>query len=191
MSEPNTPRKGGFPCKVQQPLIHVPIVALVPISNDECNRWLVQWAHKLGPCNRPFRSESWSLELDGDPIAVAMSASIIHGPAAGYQTRECLELARLCAANHWANRVMLRLWREVCAPRWGGGWEVKAVVSYSHNELHKGSLYRADGWRKVKENAGSLGTGGNWNRRNRGYENPALIGYKTLWVYEYSKESAK
>lgn len=171
--------------RIQAPLMCVPVVALVPISNDECNRWLIEWGHQLGPCSRPFRSESWALEMDGAPISVAMTCSIIHGPAAGYETKECVELARLASANPWANRVMLRLWREVCAPAWGGGWEVKAVVSYSHNALHKGSLYRADGWTKVKENAGSTGKGGNWSRRNRGYENEALIGYKTLWVWEY------
>lgn len=178
-------QKVGSISRLQEPLISVPVVGLFPISNDECNRWLTEWGHKLGPCNRPFRSESWALELDGIPVAVAMTCSIVHGPAAGFQTNECVELARLAASNPWANRVMLRLWREVCARKWQGGWAPKAVVSYSHNGLHKGSLYRTDGWTKVKDNAGSTGNGGNWGRRSKGYANPVVHGLKTLWVYKY------
>src|SRR5580698_7514417 len=107
-----------------------PLVSLSAIPNDEANALLVRWNHKLGPCRRPFRTESFALILEEQPIAVAMSCSIVHGPVAGYTTQEVVELARLCAENSWANRVMLRLWREVCAPRYKC-WKPKAVVSYS------------------------------------------------------------
>lgn len=165
-----------------------PLVALSSISNDHANELLVKWEHKLGPCNRPFRTESFGLFINDEPVAVAMSCSIVHGPVAGYETKQVVELARLCASNAWCNRVMLRLWREVCAPRYKC-WTPEAVVSYSHNGLHKGSLYRNDGWEKVKEDCGTDGKGGNWGRRGDGYKNTALHGKKTLWVFRYPKVS--
>lgn len=168
-------------------LIDMPIAGVYPINNTDANELLVKWGHKLGPCVRPFRTESFALEVCGEPVAVAMSCSIVHGPVAGYQTQEVVELARLCAnGRHW-NRVMIRLWREVCAPIYEC-WKPKAVVSYSHNALHGGEIYRTDGWRKVTGKAGSTGSGGNWGRRGKGYANEAIHGLKTLWIFEYQTE---
>jgi hypothetical protein len=166
-------------------LLECSIAGVVPISKDQANELLVKWDHKLGPCNRPFRTESFALEIHGEPVAVAMSCSIVHGPVAGYKTQQVVELARLCSANRTMNRVMLRIWREVLAPAYEC-WKPLAVVSYSHNALHAGSLYRADGWRKVKDDCGTDGKGGNWGRRGDGYKNTALHGKKSLWVYEYT-----
>lgn len=165
-------------------LLELPVVGVSPIANHEANRLLVAWGHKLGPCNRPFRTQSWALEVDGEPVAVAMTCSIVNGPVAGYGRGEVVELARLASSNNWANRVMLRLWREVLAHRWGL-WPVKAAVSYSHNALHGGNSYRTDGWRKVSDKCGTTGKGGNWGRRGSGYQNQALHGFKSLWVWEY------
>lgn len=165
-------------------LLEFPIAGLVPITNESANDLLVKWEHRLGPCNRPFRTESFALEVDGIPVAVAMTCSIVHGPVAGYQLHQVVELARLASSTRWANRVMLRLWREVCAPRYKC-WKPLAAVSYSHNALHGGNTYRLDGWTKVKDDCGTDGSGGNWGRRRAGYANKALHGKKTLWVWEY------
>ncbi len=174
---------------IEPRLMDVYMVGVMPISNKECNRLLVKWEHKLGPCVRPFRSESFALFVAGEPVACAMTCSIVHGPVAGYTTQECVELARLAASNKWANRVMIRLWREVCAPRYDC-WVPHAAVSYSHNALHGGNIYRTDGWEKVTDKAGSTGKGGNWNRRGKGYANETIHGLKTLWVWRYAKEPA-
>lgn len=165
-------------------LFELPLAACYPVDNGIANELLVKWEHKLGPVNRPFRTESFVLEVAGEPVAVAMTGSIVHGPVAGYTTQECVELIRLASANSWANRVMIRLWREVCAPSWKC-WPVKSAVSYSHNALHGGSTYRTDGWEKISEKCGTNGKGGNWGRRGEGYQNKALHGYKTLWVWRY------
>jgi hypothetical protein len=154
------------------------------ISNAEANELLARWGHRLGPCNRPFRTESFVLRHNDVPVSVAMSCSIVHGPVDGLQVNEVVELARLASNNPWANRVMLRLWREICAPAYRP-WVPKAAVSYSHNALHKGSLYRADGWVKVRGDCGTTGKGGNWGRRGEGYENTALHGLKSLWIWRY------
>ncbi len=170
-------------------LLECPILGLNRISNELANECLVKWDHKLGPCNRPFLTESFAIEKEGEPIAVAMSCSIVHGPVAGYSVKEVVELARLCSSTPYLNRVMLRLWREYCAPNYGA-WRPKAVVSYSHNGLHSGDIYRFDGWGKVTDKAGSTGKGGNWGRRGKGYANQVIHGRKTLWIYEYVGEKA-
>lgn len=103
------------------------------------------------------------------------------GPVAGFRRTEVVELARLGAKVRWANRVLLRLWREVCAPSWPC-WPVRAAVSYSVNALHSGNLYRFDGWEKVREDCGSGGGGTYSTRRLPG---TSLHGRKTLWVYRY------
>lgn len=165
----------------QQRLLDVPAVGLYPMPVADANALLLAWGHKLGPCERPFHSEAFALELHGEPISVAISASIVNGPVAGYERTEVVELARQAAAAAWANRVMIRLWREVCAPAWPC-WPVRAAVSYSHNGMHRGDLYRFDGWEKVREDSRS-GGGGSWGRKRKSTD--AVYGSKTLWVYRY------
>jgi antitoxin VapB len=168
-------------------LLDVPMVGLYPCPIEEANRLLVEWGHRLGPVNRPFRQEGYVLELDGYPIAVATSGSIISPSVAGYQREEVVELTRLAAAKPWASRVMIRLWREVCGPRWKS-WPVKAAISYSHNLMHRGNLYRFDGWEKVTTNAGS-GGGGRWSRKRTRDE--AVYGPKTLWIWRYERDDGE
>ena len=167
-------------------LFDVPMCGLYPMPIEDANDLLIEWNHKLGPCHRPFRQEAFGLEVAGRVVAVAISASIVNGPVAGYERMEVVELARLAAANAWANRVMLRLWREVCAPKWKC-WPVKAAISYHKNALHSGNLYRFDGWEKVKDNAGS-GGGGSWSRVR--YASEVVHGSKTLWVWRYEQPQA-
>lgn len=167
---------------MQARLLDVPMSGVYPISVDEANVLLVKWGHKLGPVNRPFRQEAYALELLGRVVSIATSGSIVNGPVAGYQRDEVVELTRLAACEPWANRVMLRLWREVCAPAWKS-WPVLAAVSYSHNAMHRGDLYRFDGWEKVKDNCGSSG-GGSWSRKR--YATEAVMGKKSLWVWRYA-----
>jgi hypothetical protein len=162
-------------------LLDVPISGVYPCPVAEANTLLERFGHALGPARRPFRQEAFVLEVDGGPVAVAVSASIVNGPVAGYDRQEVVELARLAAAVPWANRVMLRLWREVCAPRWAS-WPVRAAVAYSQNARHPGNLYRFDGWEKVRDDAGSSG-GGSWSRKR--YATDAAHGRKTLWVWRY------
>lgn len=173
----------------QPMLFDLPVAGVYPIPLRDANDLLVAWQHKLGPLNRPFRNEAWSLMVDGDPVAVATSSSIVHGPVAGFSTQQVVELSRLCAlpGNRWANRIMLRMWREVCAPRWEC-WPVQAAVSYSHNAMHAGDIYRTDGWTKVRDDAGSSG-GGAWSRKR--YAGDAVLGKKSLWIWRYDQESAR
>lgn len=165
----------------QRRLFEVPAVGLYDLDLDDANRLLVEWGHKLGPCERPFRSEAFALELHGEPISVAISASTVSETAAGFDRVQLVELARLAARVRWANRVMIRLWREVCAPKWPC-WPVRAAVSYSHNAMHSGNLFRFDGWEKVREDCGSSG-GGTWSKPRA--EGDAVRGSKTLWLWRF------
>lgn len=57
------------------------------------------------------------------------------------------ELSRLAASREGLCRVVLRLWREFVFPSLGYEW----AVSYSDNAIHRGELYRCDGWQKVAQ----------------------------------------
>jgi hypothetical protein len=162
-------------------LFDAPLAGIFPLDIGAANRFLLRIGHKLGACNRPFRQEAYGLELQGSLVAVAISASIVNGPVGGFERQEVVELARLGASEPWANRIMLRLWREVCAPKWDC-WPVKAAVSYSHNATHRGDIYRFDGWERVRDDCGSSG-GGSWSRPR--YASDAVHGRKTLWLWRY------
>ena len=162
----------------------VAALAIVPLA--EANRLLADWHHDLGPITRPFGSQAWALYIGGEPVSVAVSVSTVGDMTAGYRRTQLVELGRLCSRESWANRVMLRLWREVAAPRWPH-WTPLAAVSYSLNSRHDGQLDRFDGWTKITTGAGSRG-GRAWSRGQ--YAAPAAHGPKTLWLWRYPSREA-
>lgn len=175
---------GNHPNIFQRPLFDLSLVGLHRCSLQDANNCLSDWKHKLGPCRRPFLNEAFMLVWREQPIATAISSSVISSTVAGYTRQEVVELSRLCThpAYAWASRIMVRLWREVCAPLWPC-WNILAAVSYSQNVHHSGNLYRFDGWEKVSDDAGSSG-GGTWSTKRQDHH-PAN-GKKTLWVWTYA-----
>lgn len=165
----------------QTRLFEEPAVGLYSLPVPDANDLLIEWGHQLGRCERPFHSEAFALEVHGRTVAVAISASVVGSPVAGYFRDEVVELARQAACEPWANRVLLRLWREICAPAWPC-WPVRAAVSYSMNAMHRGDLYRFDGWEKIREDCGSSG-GGTYSRKRA--KGDKRLGSKTLWLYRY------
>jgi hypothetical protein len=160
------------------------------IAVGVANGLLVEWGHNLGGVSRPSPMQAYALELNGEPISVAVSAFTVSNNVAGYDRTEVVECARLCTApgNAWATRVMLRLWREVCAPCWPYG-PVLAAVSYSQNAHHSGNLYRFDGWTRVTEKAGTTKDGTQkWNRGEQNTKRP--MGSKSLWIWRYERHQA-
>ena len=162
------------------------VAGLAVVRLAEANRLLAAWGHQLGPVHRPFGSQAWVLHVGAQPVAAAVSVSTVSDMTAGYPRTQLVELGRLCSREPWANRVMLRLWREVAAPRWPY-WEPAAAVSYSLNARHDGQLYRFDGWTKITTGAGSRG-GRAWSRGQ--YAAPAAHGPKTLWLWRYPSREA-
>ena len=169
----------------QPRLLEVPILGLMPYDVGKANEILVAWGHRLGEIHRPFGMQAFVLEHQTEPISVAVSASIVSATVTEYRRGEVVECARLCSAPDatWATRVMLRLWREACAPLWPY-WPVKAAISYSQNAWHDGGIYRHDGWERIKEDCGSSG-GGAWSRKR--YATDAVYGKKTLWIWRYNR----
>lgn len=168
-----------------QPALIPSAAGLTSIPLALANNLLTAWGHYLGACQRPFGAEAWALEVAGEPVCVAVSASTVSSTAAGYGRQQLVELARLCSAPdaRWATRPMLRLWREVAAPSWPY-WPAAAAVAYSHNGRHDGRIYRFDGWTRVCTTAGSHG-GGTWSRR-RDTQHTAR-GSKTLWLWRFGQ----
>jgi hypothetical protein len=163
----------------------------VGVHLDVANSLLVEWGHYLGPMERPFGWQAFVLDVAGDPVSVAVSASTVSSTVAGLDRGEVVELARLCSAPsaRWATRPTLRLWREVGAACWLNkypDWRLSAAVAYSQNARHGGDIYRFDGWERVTDRAGApSGPGATWSRQ-RGAEHPAA-GRKSLWLWRYGE----
>jgi hypothetical protein len=162
---------------------------LYPLDIGEANELLTKWGHRLGPCLRPFHQESYAFFVNSEPISVAISASAVSATVAGYGRQQVVELARLCTAPEWSSltRVMLRLWRELCGPRWAP-WRPVAAISYHQNAHYKGNIYRFDGWECLRTDAGSDSLGGRMGAAwKRSTDDPAR-GSKTLWRWRYDRE---
>lgn len=128
-----------------------PIVSFDGISLPEANALLVQWEHKMGPCNRPsFKADiAHALYHGSEPVAVTITSQLISetmGAKLPYMTRQnTIELSRLCACRPGLCRVALRLWREFIFAEMPYCW----AVSYQDADLHNGLTYRFDGWQHV------------------------------------------
>jgi hypothetical protein len=158
------------------------------IGRAEANRLLEDWAHPLGPCKRPFGQQAYAFDIDGAPVAVAVSASIVSKQITDKEGRvylrgEVVELARI--ARHPDHRgilrPMLRLWRDYLAPSWPYR-SVAAAISYAMPGT-LGDIYRFDGWERIRKCEVSRG-GGTWTK------NPQVSGIgdgvKTLWLWRYT-----
>jgi len=165
-----------------------PIVSLELVDRATANDLLSRWEHYLGPCRRPFGSQSWALMSDGEPVSIAVSASTVSATAAGLPRRSVVELARLCSdpAQRWATRPMLRLWREVAARRWPY-WSIEAAIAYSADQRHPGNIYRFDGWTRFATGRPSRG-GGTWTQSRTSDVPPPSYGRKTGWIWRYSRD---
>lgn len=154
-----------------------PLVHLEAMTRQDANRLLVRWEHRMGPYNRP----NYALEAhhalfhNGEPVAVAMSGETVREVVAQTRIRreEAVELVRLCAARPGLNRAMLRLWREFVLPSLLDVHGRRVAVSYSDESLHRGDVYRFDGWADL----GKAGPGGNDARTGRAHR--AL----RVWAY--------
>lgn len=159
------------------------------IETRQANELVQEWSHPLGPCKRPFTTRAWGLAIDGQAVAVAVSATTVGATSAGYRRTQVVELARI--ARHPDHRgilrVMLRLWRDYFAARWDG-WDepVEAAVSYAlpadENGKGTGNLYRFDGWRYWGECKPWSG-GATWSNPSKA--NAMGNGKKKLYYYPF------
>lgn len=75
-----------------------PLVTFDLVTNEFADMLLKDWGHWLGGCNRPFGRQSFGLSIEGEVLAVAVSASTVNATCGGIPRQECVELARLCSA---------------------------------------------------------------------------------------------
>lgn len=162
-----------------------PLATWSQIDNGRADRLLVEWGHFLGACDRPYGIQSFGLLLEGDLVAVAVSASTVGTSCGGFPRRKVVELARLCSepGHQELTRVALRLWRVTAPALWSAAyWPVEACVSYANATRHKGDVYRFDGWRKVAESR--AGSAGGPRAGNKTYDR------KSVWVFPLSEWAA-
>jgi hypothetical protein len=168
------------------PTTLVPAFGMEPCDDELADALLIRWDHPLGPCNRPFGRQDWLMTIDGEPVALATSASTVSKTVAGFERGQVVELARI--ARHpdhpFVLRVALRLWRAYLAERWPY-WPVAAAVSYAIPGT-PGDIYRFDGWERVGVTRPSGGSG-TWTRA-RPRVNDISDGKKTLWRYQYASQ---
>lgn len=176
--------RGGVPVQLSM----APLMALRAASDDEADDLLTRWEHDLGPCNRPFGSSSWVLDIDGQAAGVAVSASTVSDTVRMddgrvFKRGELVELARIARApeHPYLLRVLIRLWRAYVAPLWHC-WPVVAAVSYA-TPGRTGDLYRFDGWQfgGIRRPSGGSGT---WTRANPEV-NRIGDGKKRLYLWPY------
>jgi len=151
-----------------------PAVYMDSIDLAAANQLLRDWSHKMGPVKRANYGglQCHVLYVHGEPVAVAVTCPLIRETVAGLaftHRGNTIELARLCACVSWANRVMLRLWREVVFPAAGKQY----AISYQDADLHTGNTYRFDGWKRV-----SYSRSGTDQRTGRKGRN------KWVWLWE-------
>jgi hypothetical protein len=146
---------------------------LAQIDMRVANDLLCAWGHRIGPCRRPMGTLDAHALLgpDGEPLALTVTADLVRETVAGVpgSTRQtAIELARLCAAGPHLCRPMLRLWRELVWPSYGR----RMAVSYQDADMHRGELYRHDGWRRVA-----------WSHSGRDARSGRVGRNKWVWVY--------
>src|SRR5574342_418644 len=55
-----------------------PLISFDIIDHRTADAMLAEWGHFLGGCKRPFGRQSFGLHLEGELIAVAVSASTVN-----------------------------------------------------------------------------------------------------------------
>jgi len=125
------------------------------IDREEANEALVRWGHRMGAINRPlYRAPiDFGLRKKGELLAVACSDTLIR-ETCGFNRGDAFELSRLCAAAPRLSRLILRLWTEVGFAEISRAWKTPWAISYQNAKMHKGDLYRFDGWARLKETSG-------------------------------------
>lgn len=119
------------------------------IDREELNCFLVACHHRMGPVRRPSRGWSHGLRAGGRLVAVAATDTLIRERVAGFPRRDAIELSRLCADRPDLCRVVLRLWRAFVFPAVAELRGCRWAISYQDAVLHRGDLYRFDGWIRV------------------------------------------
>jgi hypothetical protein len=132
-----------------------PLVSFDTISRDELNRCLGAWGHKMGPITRPeYRAPiDFGIRHHGELVAVVACDSLIRATC-GFEREDAFEVSRLCAVRPYICRAAIRIWREFAYPDIARAWGAPWAISYQNAVMHRGDLYRFDGWQRVGWSSG-------------------------------------
>jgi hypothetical protein len=165
-----------------------PPIEIRRIKRKQSNPLIEEWGtHDLGAETRRYGYTAFALLVFGTPIALATAATS-HSKSVdqkhGLRRTNVIELTRLCRSEEplaaGCLRIMLRAWREFLATQY---WtyntveEVVALITYSMPGK-AGHIYRADGWRKLRD-CKPWGGRSNWSGPSRTGSKPGA-----LWVYQ-------
>lgn len=128
-----------------------PLVTFDAISQDALNGRLREWSHAMGELHRPPEYGFWAhgLAHDGRLVGVVSANTLIRETCAGLDRLEAVELSRVCAERRDLCRILVRLWREFVFPCLRPPRRSRPfpwAVSYQDAAMHRGDLYRFDGW---------------------------------------------
>lgn len=147
-----------------------PLASFEVISEQELNRCLASWGHKMGELHRPMaRPDCYGLFHDGHTIGVIACSTLIPETLCDLTRANTIEVSRLCAVRPHLCRIVLRLWRELVFPFMSYDY----AISYQDEVLHTGNTYRFDGWKPLTRTRG--GTDQRSGRKGRS---------KTVWVWK-------
>jgi antitoxin VapB len=132
-----------------------PLVSFDLIDRDEANECLVRWGHKMGANNRPlYRAPiDFGLREMGELQGVICCDTLIR-ETCGLNRHTGFELSRLCAAAPRISRALIRLFTEFAYPAIVRTWGTPWAISYQNAKMHRGDLYRFDGWLRLRETSG-------------------------------------
>lgn len=132
-----------------------PLISFDLIGRDEANDCLERWGHRMGPINRPiFRAPmDFGLREMGELQGVICCDTLIR-ETCGFTRRDAFELSRMCAAAPRINRALIRLFTEFAFPAVTRAWGTPWAISYQNAKMHRGDLYRFDGWLRLRETCG-------------------------------------
>ena len=136
-------------------MLFEPLVSFDLIDREEANECLDRWGHRMGPINRPtYRAPiDFGLREMGELQGIICCDTLIR-ETCGFTRRDAFELSRMCAAAPRINRALIRLFTEFAQPAVARAWGTPWVVSYQNAKMHKGNLYRFDGWLRLRETSG-------------------------------------
>lgn len=188
-----------------------PAIAFYEVDVDEATELLIAWRHPLHlpddehprgrPYKRPYGSLAYVMEDHGRRAACVVLASTINASVCkpqGLHRYNVVDLARIARSpdrrDRRCLRAVLRISVEYLAPVWLGrfpNWDARSAelcgrpqidaVSSTSLPGTPGSIYRFDGWERLRVSTGPKGGG----HQKPSAANAIADGARGLWAYRY------
>ncbi|MEU6719767.1 hypothetical protein ABZ897_50645 [Nonomuraea sp. NPDC046802] len=188
-----------------------PVLAFYQVDVGEAEGLLISWRHPLHlpdaeyprgrPYTRPFGRMAFIMENRSRAAATVILASTVNSSVCrqqGLHRYNTIDLARIARnpdhRDQHSLRAVLRIAREYLAPLWLGtyvNWDARSaelcgqpqIAAMSSTSLPgtPGSMYRFDGFERLRTSKGAKGGG----HQKPSVANAIADGARGLWVYRY------